>query len=250
MKKNLGLTLIEVVIATAILAAVLLIAFSVLWSTQSAYNEAAIAQDLEARGRTFVDAYKKDLSFARVTTIAADGSSVRYQVPLSSQASGDLDYGYANQGVAIVGAECELAFVPTVLYAEGTTAPPPPAGATSVALGGIDANADGDLSDVIAVGTVVKRIWSGAALLDSAAVSDQVALGYSGGSYAVDVDNDGAADRLFTVLDASGNVVAAGMIASSGVKFRMTVWHGALSDLKTRFVLRRMSDEWVLKNDQ
>lgn len=249
--------MLEVMIASAVLVAAVLIAFRVLSSSQSLYGEAAVAQDLEERGRRFLDHYKKELMFCRITGLASDGAWIRYQVQLTGyDILGNFTLPAQQYGQTYNGDqpnwEYELAFVPTRIYLESAGATAPPGVSAPVeTLAGIDMNGDGDVSDAFVQGNIEQRIYDSSGILRDVSRPDGfVILTGGGGGLAGDVDNDGDADGLFTVLDLAGGVVPPGSIAASGVKMRVGLWHGDFNESKTRFVLRNLKDEWKFRNPQ
>jgi len=251
------MTLVEVMIAMGILSVILYITFQVLMSSQSAYNDASISHNLESRGHTFLDHYKKELLFCRIQSLATDGSTIRYQVQIAQyDLSGNLlntaqEYGYYYNGNQTNYAG-ELAFVPTRYYRESSAAPQPPLSGTPVeVLDGIDMNTDGDITDTFAQGRIEQNVYdAGGILIDVSRAADLVILGCTSGTMGDDIDNDGILDPLFTVLDSSGNSVLPSQIALSGVKLRLNLWHGDFDENRTRFILRNLRDEWNFRNDQ
>ncbi len=208
-----------------------------------------MTQDLEHRSRAFLDRTKKELMFCRIAWIAPDGTSIRYSIPMDSDASGDLVFGVVYQGPR-PGWTAELAFVPRVLYLE-EAAPPLSLGVSVEILGGMDMNRDGDMLDAFLVGQVEQRIYDSAGLLvDRSVATDLVVLAMVGQSPAGDVDADGILDPLFSVLDVAGSVVPAALIAPNGVRLRVTVAHWNFQDLRKSFIMRKLSDECVFRNSQ
>jgi len=82
-----GLTLIEVIIASAILAVVIATSLYVMITGQSAYNIQSLRADCQERGRRFLEEMGRDLSAAGPETTntftAPDGTYIRFQVPVS-----------------------------------------------------------------------------------------------------------------------------------------------------------------------
>lgn len=247
-----GMTLIEVVIGSIILAIILLLTFMILMRVQSTYAEASLAQSHEDRCRTFIDSYKKDLAFCRVVTYAADGSSIRYQIPPNTASTGTVDWGYPAAGGHQSGWEAELAFTPERVYTESTAvAIPASLGGIPVENTGIDMNHDGDVTDVFVEGRILKRVYDNTGLLqDESAATDYTMLLVNGASLNGDINGDGILDYLFSVLDSNNNVVLAAMIGTSGAKLRVNICHGSYSDSHKDFVLRQLRDEWNFRNSQ
>jgi hypothetical protein len=209
-----------------------------------------------------MDFHKKDMMFCKVLTIADDGSLIRYQtqLPAIDQVTGvvtnpgDQQWGYFFNGNQ-VGWYCELEFMPQTVMVEDIGGVPGFLGGTPVQdLNGIDINSDGDVSDIFVQGKVEKRVYDDLGnLVDTSTAADfvmlLVATGGVPGLYG-DIDADGLADRLFSVLDSNGSVITAVAIASSGVKLRINIWHGNFTDLRVRFVLKNLRDEWNFRNSQ
>lgn len=254
MKRNheRGLTLIEVVIGSIILAVILLLTFMILMRVQSTYAEASLAQTHEDRCRSFIDTYKKDLAFCDVVTYAADGQSIRYRIPPNTASTGSIDWGYPAAGGHQSGWEAELAFDPETVYTESSAvAIPASLAGIPVENANVDMNHDGDQNDVFVEGRILKRIYDNTGLLqDTSTASDSTILMVNGGSLNGDINGDGINDYLFSVLDTGNNVVAAALIGTSGAKLRVNICHGSYTDSRKDFVLRQLRDEWNFRNSQ
>lgn len=84
-KRTAGVTLVEVIIASVILAAVCLVAFTTLFSSTSIASKGAIVSKLEERGVRFLSACRDDLSAAQLSqSIALGGSPANFSLGIPS----------------------------------------------------------------------------------------------------------------------------------------------------------------------
>jgi len=105
-----GLTLIEVIIASIILAAVMFMSYSVLLSTTSTSAQGELTLGLENRGKKFIERCKAEFYDARFNDTANSGilgihdnhTQVHYQVALRQNNTGAVDYGYVGASLVFV----------------------------------------------------------------------------------------------------------------------------------------------------
>jgi prepilin-type N-terminal cleavage/methylation domain-containing protein len=159
-----GLSLLEVVIAMAILSAVMFMAYSVLFSTSTTAARGEMTAALEARGKKVVEFCKSDFYDARFNDTDNGGNlslgihdnhtQVHYQRAIRLNPVGSVDYGYLGRELLLdpvnfgknwnnyykvkpqtagvddpylpfVGCSCVLRFEPELALYEGTSATPP-----------------------------------------------------------------------------------------------------------------------------
>lgn len=184
--------------------------------------------------------------------MAADGSSITYQIPPQAASTGSIDWGYSHQGVHQSGWYVELVFEPDVVYLEGSAvAVPASLAGYSIENANMDMNHDGDQLDLLVSGIILKRIYDNlGALQDQSYASASAMLMASGALLNGDINGDAIFDSLFTVLDSAGGTVLPANIAASGAKLRVNVCHGSYTESKKDFVLRQLRDEWNFRNTQ
>ncbi len=193
MKRNAGLTLIEVLIASIILAGVMAITLSLLFSSTSTAAQSSVTLDLEDRGSRLLAALREDLLSAKYTgTIALSGSlplgipwapdncSVAYRVPGNLDASGKavtsgtVVFGHpstlpgANAGFR-QDLACVLRFEGDTVFKESSASPtatqmgnwfaPFPAfPALTTQVTNFDINRDGDKTDTFVRGKIMRYV--------------------------------------------------------------------------------------------
>ena len=156
-----GVTLLEVVVATAILGMVLFATYAVLFSTSTSSARGQLNANLDAQGKDFIERCKREFYDARFndTTnsqrigIHDNGTQVHYQVALGMTTAGFVAFGYVGNeiytgapdnvvdtGVTITlkgqaqtvktqdlakwtDYSCVIRFEPELVYYEGTSAP-------------------------------------------------------------------------------------------------------------------------------
>jgi hypothetical protein len=105
-----GFSLMEVVIAFAVLSVVMLLTYSILHSTTSITARGHLTTNLEARGKEFINRCKTDFVDARFNEatntpllgIHDDGTQIHYQMALRSNSTGTVDYGMIGGSLAFV----------------------------------------------------------------------------------------------------------------------------------------------------
>lgn len=252
-----GFTLVEVIIATALLVIIIAITFNVIITSQRTYSTGATISDLEEKGRLFIDRIKDELSEAKITSITNYHSRIQFQVPVDPDGNGSV--------------------INTVTKAIdwGAISPLPPPnnghklnwsyayefGATQTlneATDGIDYNNDGTLNAIFVSGKIyhivldnlgVERqrtsIGHDVILRRSITTPAQVDLGIMSGLPPNPPTVLG--DPLFIQLDPDGIEVP-----FSPVMVRVNIWHGKLdtSGNFTRFYLKNSNNTVALRNPQ
>ncbi len=276
MRRRSGLTLLEVIIASAILAMVLAITFQILFGSTKTASQASITGDLENRSRTLVDFCKLQFltgkfagpapsvggyAFLGIPNTTPPGTEIRYQIPVDRNAEGVLVYGYTYQigtgDPAGLGKACILRFEATsaLLESAGLAVPPQPAAfwglgfPAPVALGGpavrvlnMDINKDGDRLDTFVWGKVVRYvITAGGAYESSEDISDRVLLRFEGGMFYSSMTGT---ERLLAFFPST----AADAITASGVL--INVWHGAFDQSGKDFSTRSGAEGIRFRNRQ
>lgn len=284
MKRNAGLTLVEVVVAAAILAAVFAMTMQIFFSSARTAADQSLSGRLDERGVRLADIVKaqfltgrfRDPMNVRTLGIYEDNTQVRYQVPVNRDASGAMQYGYtARLGANDPDGQDRMAvlrFEADTILREGPLAPavpgqppatsplpalPPLPGLRSVTLG-FDVNRDGDLSDAFARGRIRKYVIAPAGALLPAfteTLSDEVILAVSAaGRFNGKVDPSAPggpeADWLFRFVDASGATVATPVPGATVAAVALAAWHGRVDDSGRRFVLRKSSETVRFRNPQ
>lgn len=183
-----GMTLIEVIIASTILSAVIIMTFMILISSTNTVDRDNRTGDLAKRGRIFGDELKKDFLTARFTgTIAYSGATlyamgtytndteIRYRIPVGRNPNGTNLYGCVsplpgpNNGPKADWAvfirfeantqlresiNAPLAAQPVSSY----IAPLPAYPALAVEILNVDINGDGDRTDTFVRGKIKKYV--------------------------------------------------------------------------------------------
>ncbi len=89
-----GFTLLEAVIAMAVLATIIVSVFAIAAGAGEAYREGVSQAQVEGQDRRIVDLIANELAEARVTQVASDGCVLELQIPVEV---GGSFYGAANQ---------------------------------------------------------------------------------------------------------------------------------------------------------
>lgn len=232
-----GVSLLELVIASSILAMVIGITLTVLMTGQTAYNRQSTLADCQARCRLFLDRIAEDIAGANGGTISVLNahSEIRFQVPVDWDSDGDvlspvngIEYGAISGTVQTLGRFIRYRFIQ-----EGPV--------LSEAADRIDYNVDNILANSYVRGRIDRDLLesSGAAVPGSAStVTTFVLLRQS--PLDGDVNSDGAqvqltaggltpADPLFVRI--SGYTIAGGQPVPvediiGGNQVFANVWHG------------------------
>ncbi|MBI4566377.1 MAG: prepilin-type N-terminal cleavage/methylation domain-containing protein [Planctomycetes bacterium] len=267
-----GLTLLEVMIATAVLAVMVGLAFMVHASGMTAADEARTRADLTVRGRMAIDRVRQELQFARIVSIENDiagppayhdHTGVRYQVAMGIVGGVPL-YGYrtgdASQAM-VAGRSATIRFVADEVVRE-PNAPAPivilpaiPAG-LKVHRVNYDVNGDGDLDDLFYLGNLVLQFIDASGTVDPSkdtkiagklAVRSQPGLAQDLDG---DVNGDGVDDPMFIMLDADNNEVPNLAASAATRKVRVTLYHAYLDTRRKKLLISRNQEEIRLENPQ
>jgi hypothetical protein len=184
-RRNSGLTLVEVVIASAILVLITLAAFIILISSTKTANNSSIQSGLEARGREFLSTcrnyfYTGQFGNQNVPNLGLYdvNNQMRFQIPVSRDATGAMPYGFtsnigtndpnmANVSFCVLRFEANTILresagsVPATVNQAATTAtvPPLPAlPALQTIILNVDANQNGKLTDTFVQGKIKKYV--------------------------------------------------------------------------------------------
>ncbi|HLF92659.1 MAG TPA: hypothetical protein VJB14_04305 [Planctomycetota bacterium] len=195
--KNAGVSLVEVMVASVILVAVVTISMSILFSSTRMASRATLTSDLEERGRKFTDFCKEEFLQAKFTgqiTLSGSGAtnlgidpnaystSIAYQMPGNVDAAGtslgngNVVFGYTSPFTGARGFRqtlaCFIRFEADTVFKESSSAP----AATQLADWGapfpaypalpaatvlnMDVNKDGDRTDTFVRGKVRKYVFA------------------------------------------------------------------------------------------
>jgi hypothetical protein len=201
-----GMSLVELVLSTALFGVIALAGVGMTLSASGAGTAVRRSAEAVTKRATFFGALSDELGRARILAIAADGSSIRYSLPVISpetgtrmDATGAPAWGIAD-GAERVGGSCTLRFAAVRRVSESSVR--------------IDLNADGDIDDAFEEGVLEKVSDGGVAM---PLVAPRIYLAAAGP--AGDVDGDGVADPLFA-LDVSGLLTMNSMLASQDGRVR------------------------------
>lgn len=194
-----GFSLVEVVIASALLGAVVLTAMTVVSTSTGVYSTGlAVASGAEEANR-LLERLARDLQSARMVSLSADGASLVVQTPVDEDADGDITD--ASKSIEW-GSQNNLGWSTTWRFEQ--------TGTLQESMDRMDYNADGDVADTLAAGRLrvelkdaAGKVMNGTALSGSHLLST---LGPLGG----DADSDGAPDPLFQRVDETGAPSATG----------------------------------------
>jgi len=140
-RRSAGLSLIEVIIGMAILSAVMLMTYTILFSVTTTSSKGSLNSNLDDRGKKVLSFCKTQFYDARFRDTANlklgifdDGTQIHYQVALRQNTTGTVDFGYVGGKVAInsgvpdytpwVGYSCVIRFEPELALYEANTASP------------------------------------------------------------------------------------------------------------------------------
>lgn len=270
--KRKGLTLVEVIIASAILAAVIVMAMTVLHSTSHTAASGQVMSQLEQRGNRVLNFCREQMSTASFThptytnlgmVPGSANTAIAYQVcgPAVAGATGavTLQFGYPDPSApGTFGATlaCFVRFEADSILKEssgaGSAAPAanwtnpllpafPALGPDRVVVANVDVNGNGNQGDTFVVGRLMKYVVNEATgvVVGRERLDDNVILMVAGGPGAFngDMDGDGTADLLFCFTDATGkpDVTLTGATASG---LQVNVWHAAPDDTGKLYIVR------------
>jgi hypothetical protein len=276
-----GVTLVEVVIAAAVLIIMVALLMTVFFGMSGSSANSSIGGDLAQRGRMTLDRLRAEMQFARFSFSGGNGGiynnhcMLRYQAPLSMGTSGTQVWGCIQPpNTPVTDGYFELGFVADAVYVESSgTAPVAdgtilPSGLSPITLDK-DLNLDGDKNDAFVRGRIVQRAYtSGGTLLSTSLIDDYVLLRprlASGaqispasldGAIKSDAEATGAPldfsalDPLFRLLDSQDIEVPNTAISSAARKLRVTMWHANLDHNERTLLLFRNQEDVRLENPQ
>ena len=188
-----GLTLLELLVAGAIMSIVIAITLAMMLATQETYNRTAFLVDLESRAMVELGEISDDLRYGVNVNIPGDGQRLTYQIPVDYEPDGDVldnagntEYGYNLLGVVPVGNDplgwsVSFEWVPLMHGPDGIEATADdipvaglsysgpdgligtpddiPAAPINEAVDQFDYNGDGDSIDVFIVGRIDKVVY-------------------------------------------------------------------------------------------
>lgn len=208
-KGNAGLTLLEVVIASAILMIVVGMTMRILFTSSTIVNRSSNTSGLEQRGRQFLGFCRgqfyagrfRDPQNLQILGLYDSSTQVRYQIPVNRDDTGAMQYGYTsaigkNDPQLLAPKACVLRFeadtalresaaAPTASQMVGSLVPPLPAlPALKPLLINVDANKNGTQNDTYVSGKIMKYVLipdvaapGGQRIESSETLDDQVILG-------------------------------------------------------------------------
>ncbi len=280
-----GFSLIEVMIAGAIMAFISIAAMTVVMSASNAAAKNTLTGELETRGRDFVERCRSQFLTARFRDSANDTLGLYinqtflwYQLPVAVNNTGSSAWGFSRDigfnDTDAVGRSCVLRFeAETVLResASASIATQPAGGPTGLVLPAlpaleyptprnIDINRDGDLLDTFVRGRVMQYILDASqAVVTKAVFSNDVMLAVTGGNQ-FNGDFDGLTstladqDFLFRWVDKDGATYISdwpnSAVDNGGRAVVVSVWHGTYSDDGKMFYVRRTSEAIRFQNAQ
>ena len=275
MRRNAGLTLLEVVISSSIFSVVVILALQVLITTTNAASKAAFTADMERRGRAIIETCQRQFLTAKfIGTGPSVGSTdalgivsgtgnteIRYQIPVGRDAAGAMRYGStyavgiddeAGEGMALI-----LRFEADQVLKESQSAPDAPQPASSWGNGfpdppalqgaavetiGLDINGDGDLADTFVRGRLRRYLVTSVGIFQHVGtVGDGVLLRYDAGTFYSSLTST---ERLFGYVPIGA--LSAGMATEIVVDLQL----GSLVPDRGSFVTRRNSARIRFRNRQ
>jgi prepilin-type N-terminal cleavage/methylation domain-containing protein len=188
---NAGFTLLEMVVAVAILSLVLLMAFGTMKRTTEVSSMESLRNQMERSGAESLEAMVEELNASSVLAIASDGSLLTFQVPVDLDgngtvldADGNCEFGLDDLGVVSNGSA-------TLMFVQNQVGGNPEV--LSEAALGRDLNGDGDRVDIYDRGRIVRN--STASALNRTLTGVRVIQ--PSGNWGGDIDGDGQADPVF-----------------------------------------------------
>lgn len=277
-----GTTMVEVMIAAMILAAVMGVALLVMMTASSTAADATITGDLETRGRMLIDRSRSLFMTARFRNplnptdqlgMHVNNTMLWFQVPVGVNNSGGTAWGYAAAlGVNDPGAEgysCVLRFEAETILRESNLAAMAtlPSSGPAVSLPvlpvlaqdpirNIDVNRDGDLADTFVRGKIKQYILDPAdAYVQELTYADNVILAVTASNqFNADFETGTALasemDYLFRWVDSAGALVAGQWPGNDGVGIQVNVWFGSYGENGRMYQTRRCRETIRFKNNQ
>jgi hypothetical protein len=277
--------LLEVVIASAILAAVMALTMGLLMDSTRSVARMSRRGDLENRGRELTSFAKTLLLTGKFygpgpllngisqLGITSSYTEIRFQIPVSRGATDGIVYGFTNKigldDPSGAGLTCILRFEADTLLRESAQSPaavPQPAanwGSSFPSLPtlaektlNLDLNGDGDLLDSFLKGKLRRYVVdSSGAMACVETLSDDVILeAAQAGSTTFPYSMEDSATRirepLLRFVDASLTLVPGSFPGATGRALMLTVWHGSLDENAKEFPLRKSSELLRFRNVQ
>lgn len=253
-----GLTMIEVMIAGAILSAVILVTLTIMVRVSNDAQTARVDDHNSFRAQELLSRVRREIEFAKLKEILNNHTTLRFQIPVDHDGDGDVtdaggatEFGYFNvASQQTLNAACEL--TTEVEFVMRETNGPTLSLGVQEQLYDMDLNRDGDTTDVFVsvrlkmqiqdaggVATFVAYIDGGLLLAPKPSALTQ----YDG-----DVDGDGVNDPLFLVADYSGGEVLNAQISQAARRLAIRSFHGGFASDGRIFMLRKNVD--LIRLDQ
>jgi prepilin-type N-terminal cleavage/methylation domain-containing protein len=240
-----GLSLVEVMVATILLAILALLALTMMTRGLSDTTRTGTENELNHRGRMMLERLRNELGFGKVLGVFDDHRRIRFQQAIDS--AGTLGYRHPTTGALTAGLYCEITAEVNAVLRESTTAPAITYSGTDIVTYGEDLTGDSDLTDGWAICRLKWSIFDAAGvLLEGTYIDDNLVLvPVSAANPALegDVDKDGTADMLFVIRDSGGGEVANASISTAARKVSVVMFHGKLDDQGRRFLTKRNAEE-------
>lgn len=191
-----GFTLIEVLIAAVVLAIVMAAILGVFNAGMDACNVGSAMLAVQTMNTSSMAEMTERLRESRVISVAGDGHSITFQVPVRQRPDGAVLDATNN---VIWGADDRPNWSYTYAYAATRTF-----GERVEGPKGTDLNRDGDRTDTFALGCLVEEIRDeSGALVESRQITPSY-IAMSTPTFGGDIDNDGVADALFSRVNGEG----------------------------------------------
>lgn len=262
-----GMSLLEVVISSAILASMILVVMGVLHRTVSTAEDSTTLSELEMKGKLLVDRVRQEIQYSKILATTNevvgppyyhDHSGLRFQVTSSTLGQ----YGFRSYGgttwvlnqSAILRYEASIAIREPLGVVAPTTLPTIPAG-IEIRPVSRDLNQDGDTNDVFYLGSLVMvfmnefGVVTGKVTLNNSEVlltrspDDQADLDG-------DLNQDGVLDQLFTLIDEGNGEVPNSGISASARKVRVNLWLGRIDYRRVKLIRVNTLQDIRLDNPQ
>jgi len=276
-RKDAGLSLIEVIIASAILVVMVAVAMSLLHSTSRTAANGSLITQMEQRASRTLTFCQDQLSTAAFTYagsptvlgIVPNSSSTAFGFQLCGPASNvvptgsayTMSFGYPDPVTATFNTNlvCFIRFEADTVFQESSvgaitptqfadwTSPVlknyPTLDATVTRVLNLDLNQNGTRSETFVRGRIMKYLWDKTAgtLVNTERLDDMVLLrvtSTAAGAFAGDIDGDGTADPLFTFLTEAGATITDNASIDSAVRVQINLWHALEDDSGKSFLLR------------
>jgi prepilin-type N-terminal cleavage/methylation domain-containing protein len=209
-----GFTLLEVMIVTAVMGLVIAAISAAIVNANRAYVPNVTRTNLEAAAGSMAEKLTEELTHALPLTVSADGTEVRFCLPVDGDGSGsplDID------GNIELGYGHNAGYMRRIRYVVDLT--------IDEAIVKRDINNDGSRTDRFFVGRLVADTLdeTGAPMGNDVALGPAVILATSPDA-GLDVDGDGVDDRIFA------RTLADGTFSANGPILRVRLVQGRLDD--------------------